>query len=66
MVKNKAVKEKAVRAVKAALLVEIDQFILLLQRLDPDPLGTETQLLADAEIEVLNIVKDIVNTLKVK
>lgn len=66
MVKNKAVKEKAVRAVKFALLMEIDQYILQLKRLDPDPLGTETQLLADAEIEVLNLIKDTIDTLKVK
>lgn len=65
MVKDKTVKEKAVRAVKAALLLEIDQFILLLKRQHPDPFGTESQLLAYAEIEVLNIVRDIVDTLKV-
>lgn len=73
VVNDKAVKEKAVRAVKAALLLEIDQLILeidqlilLLKQLDPNPLGTESQLLAHAEIEVLNIVKYIVNTLKVE
>lgn len=66
MVENIAVKEIALRSVKSALLLEIDQLIVALKRLKPDQTGTTTQLLAHSEIEVLNHVKDIVDNLEVK
>ena len=51
---------------KSDLVAEIDEIVKALRRQKPNPFGSETQCLADAEIEVLNLIKGIIDTLETK
>jgi hypothetical protein len=51
---------------KSALVAEINGIVKALNRQNPDPLGNHAQCLAAAEIEALNLVKDIIDDLEVK
>ena len=52
---------------KAAVLAEIEKVISGLRRnCNPNPLGNRQELLAAVEIEALNLIKDSLDTHKVK
>lgn len=51
---------------KSALLAEIEEIAEALYLQNPDEFGDEAQSLAAAELEALNLVKDIIKTLKVR